>query len=169
MEDSSAEFPGFQNCVHNHKDDFVFRRSLSRRLQRHAPSPLQLKPTVPSACNGAAQKSFVGSSNSSSPPSSSSSLNPFYHSKDPIPLLSPLVLPSLLDSAYIQQGNTRKSRWIFPRSIFYNLRSSKMWPLMVKYIYSIFAAMSLWIIWLMFFLKVSLSTMSTSLPLAFVT
>jgi hypothetical protein len=99
MEDSNAEFPGFQNCVH--KDDFVFRRSLSR-LQRQAPSPLQLKPTVPSACNGA-PKSFVGSSNSSS----SSSLNSFYHSKDPIPLLSPLVLPSLLDSAYIQGGNTR--------------------------------------------------------------
>lgn len=104
MEDSSSEFPGFQICVH--KDDFVFRSSLSR-LQRQAPSPLQLKPTVPSACN-VASKPFVGSSNSSSSPSPSS-LNSFYHSKDPIPLLSPLVLPSLLDSAYIQDGNTRKS------------------------------------------------------------
>lgn len=103
-EGSSAEFPGFQTCVH--KDDFVYRSSLSR-LQRRAPSPLQLiKPsTVPSACNGL-PKTFVGSSSSSS---SSSSMNPFYYSKDPIPLLSPLVLPSLLESAYVQEGNITKS------------------------------------------------------------
>ncbi|KAF5449485.1 hypothetical protein F2P56_029926 [Juglans regia] len=104
-ESSTAEFPGFQTF---HKDDFVFGRSLSR-LQRRAPSPLQLKPKVPSACNGAAAKSFVGTSNSSSS-TSSSSLNSFYYSnKDPIPLLSPLVLPSLLESAYVQEGNTTKS------------------------------------------------------------
>lgn len=104
-ESSTTEFPGFQTF---HKDDFVFGRSLSR-LQRRAPSPLQLKPKVPSACNGAgAAKSFVGTSNSSSS-SSSSSLNSFYYSKDPIPLLSPLVLPSLLESTYVQEGNTTKS------------------------------------------------------------
>ncbi|GMY25800.1 hypothetical protein FCV25MIE_21042 [Fagus crenata] len=95
MEDSNAEFPGFQTCVH--KDDFVFGRSLSR-LQRQAPCPLQLKTKVPTACNGA-PKSYVSGSNPSS----------FYHNKDPIPLLSPLVLPSLLESAYIQEGNTMKS------------------------------------------------------------
>lgn len=104
MEDSSAEFPGFQTCVH--KDDFVFGRSLSRRLQRQAPCPLQLKPRVPTVCNGAPNP-FVSGSNPSS--SSASSLNSFYHSKEPIPLLSPLVLPSFLESACIQEGNTTKS------------------------------------------------------------
>ncbi|PON64471.1 hypothetical protein TorRG33x02_273200 [Trema orientale] len=101
------QFPGFQTYAH--KDDIVLKRSLSR-LQRRAPCPLQLKPKVYSSCHGGV-KSQGSCSKSSSPSStsSSSSLSSFYHSKDPIPLLSPLVLPSLLESACIQQENATKS------------------------------------------------------------
>ncbi|PRQ40567.1 hypothetical protein RchiOBHm_Chr4g0437411 [Rosa chinensis] len=97
MEDTGTEFPGFQTCAH--KDDSIFRRRLSR-LQRRAPYPLQLIKQPNN--NNASSSGCTSSSNNSS----SSSLNSFiYQSKDPIPLLSPLVLPSLLESAYIQQVN----------------------------------------------------------------
>ncbi|GMN42055.1 hypothetical protein TIFTF001_011276 [Ficus carica] len=109
-ESTNSEFPGFQTNF-AHKDDIVLKRCLSR-LQRRAPCPLQVKPNinVPSSCHGV-QKSLGSSTNpcSSSSSSSSSSLNSFYHSKDPIPLLSPLVLPSFLESACIQQDNATKS------------------------------------------------------------
>ncbi|PQQ17034.1 hypothetical protein Pyn_14740 [Prunus yedoensis var. nudiflora] len=88
MEDSAgAEFPGFQTCAHKN-DTNIFRRHLSHRLQRRAPCILQLNPNnnVSSGCSG--MQNSVGSSSNSS----SSSLNSFYQSKDPIPLLSPLVL-----------------------------------------------------------------------------
>ncbi|KAB2624413.1 hypothetical protein D8674_016073 [Pyrus ussuriensis x Pyrus communis] len=84
MEDTAgAEFPGFQACAHK-DDNNVFRRHLSR-LQQRAPCPLQLNP------NNAAFSSCGGTQNSASS-SHSSSLSSFFQSKDPIPLLSPLVL-----------------------------------------------------------------------------
>ncbi|KAJ7953946.1 hypothetical protein O6P43_025580, partial [Quillaja saponaria] len=96
MEDTSADqFPGFQTCTH--RDEFEFRRCLSR-LQRRAPRPIQIKITTSSAC--------IGPQNSSS--SASSSMNSFFNNKDPIPLLSPLVLP-LLESSCIQEENTPKT------------------------------------------------------------
>lgn len=50
--------------------------------------------------------------------SSSSSFSSFSQNKDPIPLLSPLVLPSMLESSYnIQEGNTAKSHWIFLQAL----------------------------------------------------
>ena len=108
MEESRVDdFPGFQTYAH--KDDIVLKRCLSR-LQRRAPCPLQVKNpsgNVSSLCHGE-QISLGSGSNSSSSPPSSSSLSPFYHSKDPIPLLSPLVLPSLLESACTQQENATK-------------------------------------------------------------
>ncbi|KAB2600630.1 hypothetical protein D8674_037284 [Pyrus ussuriensis x Pyrus communis] len=84
---AGPEFPGFQTCPHK-DDNNVFRRHLSR-LQRRAPCPLQLNPTknASSGCSG-----MQNSTASSSTSSSSSSLSSFCQSKDPIPLLSPLVL-----------------------------------------------------------------------------
>ncbi|XP_022734222.1 uncharacterized protein LOC111287818 [Durio zibethinus] len=120
MEDSGAEFAGFQVCFH--KDELVFRRSLSR-LQRRAPRPLQVRPNDSLERRAALQEmecslnSLQSSSSSSSPAAaaaaaaaSSSSFNSLiYQSKDPIPLLSPLVLPSSLESSYLhQEGNTEK-------------------------------------------------------------
>ncbi|XP_024042064.1 uncharacterized protein LOC18044372 [Citrus clementina] len=91
MEDSGAEFPGFQICVH--KEEYAFQRPLSR-LQKRAPCPLQLNMNSSSSAAAAAK-------------SSSSSFSSFSQNKDPIPLLSPLVLPSMLESSYnIQEGNT---------------------------------------------------------------
>ncbi|KAJ6982354.1 hypothetical protein NC653_025458 [Populus alba x Populus x berolinensis] len=94
MEDHGEEFPGFQTCVH--REELEYRRPLSR-LQRRAPCQLQIKANnkAPLECKTSA---------------ATSSFNSFYHSKDPIPLLSPLVLPSLLESSYIQQGNPPKPR-----------------------------------------------------------
>ncbi|KAK9934958.1 hypothetical protein M0R45_022078 [Rubus argutus] len=107
MEDTGGEFPGFQTCAH--KDDTMFRRQLSR-LQRRAPCPLQL--IIKQLPNNNASSGCTGhgmhhSPTSTSNSSSSSSLNSLIYqtSKDPIPLLSPLVLPSLLESACIQQVN----------------------------------------------------------------
>ncbi|WRX14260.1 hypothetical protein QQP08_006747 [Theobroma cacao] len=114
MEDSGAEFPGFKICVH--KDELVFRRPLSR-LQRRAPRPLQVKPNASSleskAVASQAMDCSLNPSSSSSAAAaaatSASSFNSFYQSKDPIPLLSPLVLPCLLESSYLhQEGNTAK-------------------------------------------------------------
>jgi hypothetical protein len=54
------------------------------------------------------QKVFKPFAKASSQNHLSSSLDSFYHSKDPIPLLSPLVLPSLLHSAYVQEEKSHK-------------------------------------------------------------
>lgn len=55
------------------------------------------------------QKVFKPFAKASSQNHLSSSLDSFYHSKDPIPpLLSPLVLPSLLHSAYVQVEKSHK-------------------------------------------------------------
>ncbi|XP_019101038.1 PREDICTED: uncharacterized protein LOC109132975 [Camelina sativa] len=87
MEDSGrggVPFPGFEMRVHN--DNCVFRRSLSCRLQRRAPCPLLLPPRPPP-------------SSSTEAPSTTSavSVSAFcQNGTDPIPLLSPLVLPSML-------------------------------------------------------------------------
>ncbi|XP_020210947.1 uncharacterized protein LOC109795812 [Cajanus cajan] len=99
MKDSVVEFPGFQ--IYTHKDEFVLRRSMSR-LQKRAPCPLQIKPNVimSSSCSGA-QNSMENASTSTS-----SSLNSFFTNKDPIPLLSPLVV---LESTSIREENTAKS------------------------------------------------------------
>ncbi|ESW25467.1 hypothetical protein PHAVU_003G038500 [Phaseolus vulgaris] len=99
--ESGVEFPGFQ--IYSHKEEFVLRRSMSR-LQKRAPCPLQIKPNeiTAFACNGA-QNSMATTSTSSS---TSSSLNSFFTSKDPIPLLSPLVL---LESTSTREENTAKS------------------------------------------------------------
>ncbi|KAL6349939.1 hypothetical protein AAG906_002046 [Vitis piasezkii] len=109
MKDSDMEFPGFHTCVH--KDELLLRRPRSR-LQRKAPCPLQLKSTVSLECNRAS-KSMVCSLNSSSSPapsSASSFMNSFYHgTKDPIPLLSPLVLPSLLEPHYTEEKSNARS------------------------------------------------------------
>lgn len=116
------DFPGFQIGVH--KEEYVFKRPLSR-LQRRAPCPLKLIKPINNAssaeCNGAskAMGCSLNSSSSSTPQSSlsssssSSSFGPFHQSKDPIPLLSPLVLPSMLESSLTQEGNTAKSHWVF--------------------------------------------------------
>ncbi|CAH8363855.1 unnamed protein product [Eruca vesicaria subsp. sativa] len=75
-------FPGFEMSFH--KDDSIFRRSLSCRLQRRAPCPLLLPPRPPP-------------STEAPPPATSVSTSTFcQNSRDPIPLLSPLVLPSML-------------------------------------------------------------------------
>ncbi|KAJ4823839.1 hypothetical protein Tsubulata_017992 [Turnera subulata] len=107
MEESSNDFPGFQTC--HHKEVLEYRGPLSR-LQRRAPCPLQIKPSNASMeCKGTAP-SPIGCSVNGKSAMAASSFNSFYNSKEPIPLLSPLVLPSLLESAaYIQQGNTAKS------------------------------------------------------------
>ncbi|KAF1863861.1 hypothetical protein Lal_00030980 [Lupinus albus] len=90
MNDSVVEFPGFQ--IYSHRDEFEFRSSMSR-LQKRAPCPLQVEPTMISYnCNGT-HNSMLAASNSSS-------------NSDPIPLLSPLVV---LDSTCIRQENTAKS------------------------------------------------------------
>ncbi|ESR51101.1 hypothetical protein CICLE_v10033881mg [Citrus x clementina] len=112
MEDSGAEFPGFQICVH--KEEYAFQRPLSR-LQKRAPCPLQLiKPNNKASsleCKSASKAMGYNMNSSSSAAaaakSSSSSFSSFSQNKDPIPLLSPLVLPSMLESSYnIQEGNT---------------------------------------------------------------
>ncbi|KAJ0094629.1 hypothetical protein Patl1_16639 [Pistacia atlantica] len=94
-EESGEEFPGFQIGVH--KEEYVFKRPLSR-LQRRAPCPLQLiKPNASSVeCKGASKAMGCNLNSSSSS---------FYQSKDPIPLLSPLVLPSMLESSYTAKSH----------------------------------------------------------------
>ncbi|GMI75307.1 hypothetical protein like AT1G69050 [Hibiscus trionum] len=100
MEESGAEFPGFQIGVH--KDERVFKRPFSR-LQRRAPHPLQIKPNA----DRIRKASSSAAAEATTTTSSSTSFSSFYQSKDPIPLLSPLVLPSLLESSYRhQEGNT---------------------------------------------------------------
>lgn len=93
MENSDVTFPGFHTCVF--KDEcMLMRRSLSR-LQRQAPTPLQLKTLVEQA-NLGQTKIDGGDLNRSS--SSSSSLSLCHEKapiKAPIPLLTPLVSPTL--------------------------------------------------------------------------
>ncbi|KAK8526081.1 hypothetical protein V6N13_017145 [Hibiscus sabdariffa] len=105
MEEPGAEFPGFQIGVH--KDERVFRRPFSR-LQRRAPRPLQIKPNADrKASSLSLSLSSPAEAEAEATTSSSTSFSSFYQSKDPIPLLSPLVLPSLLESSYLhQEGNT---------------------------------------------------------------
>lgn len=95
--------------------EYVFQRSLSR-LQKRAPCPLQLiKPNNKASsleCKSASKAMGynLNSSSSSSAAAAKSSSSSFSQNKDPIPLLSPLVLPSMLESSYnIQEGNTAKS------------------------------------------------------------
>ncbi|GAB2214521.1 hypothetical protein Droror1_Dr00018872 [Drosera rotundifolia] len=89
------QFPGFQ--VHVPKDEYLppkMRRALSSRLQRRAPSPIQLK----YGDHGAQDKDVASSLSSSM----------CFHDKAPIPLLSPLVVcPSLLVSSddYVHNEN----------------------------------------------------------------
>ncbi|CAO2828352.1 unnamed protein product [Amaranthus hypochondriacus] len=102
---SSSSFPGFQKF--DPKEEYVpLRRALSR-LQRRAPRPLQLKPSVSFKSEGTPK--LLGHSTSSSSSSTvvvASSLNSFYQNKDPIPLLSPLVSPSFLDKySFIHNHN----------------------------------------------------------------
>lgn len=109
MEDSGAEFPGFQICVH--KEEYAFQRPLSR-LQKRAPCPLQLiKPNNKASsleCKSASKAmGYNMNSSSSAAAAAKSSSSSFSQNKDPIPLLSPLVLPFMLESSYnIQEGNT---------------------------------------------------------------
>ncbi|KAI4386424.1 hypothetical protein MLD38_004356 [Melastoma candidum] len=88
-----SEFPGFRNFVH--EDVRACRRPSISRLRQRAPVLLQLKPTALSSTE---------MSSSSLSTSASSSL--YYQSKDPIPLLSPLVImPSLVSNGYVHQEN----------------------------------------------------------------
>ncbi|GFY88761.1 hypothetical protein Acr_06g0007010 [Actinidia rufa] len=99
---SDDDFPGFQTLFP--KDEFVSKRPLSR-LQRRAPCPLQLKPS--GECKSAPNSNGCNLDSSSLSPSSS--FGSYCSSKGPIPLLSPLVLPSLLESAHRKEENTAKS------------------------------------------------------------
>ncbi|OMO72122.1 hypothetical protein COLO4_27817 [Corchorus olitorius] len=106
---NANEFPGFQICVP--KDELVvFRRSLSSRLQRRAPRPLLVESKAAAASASASHSQATAAAGGGGGGATSSSYNSFiYQSKDPIPLLSPLVLPSLLESSYLHQaGNTAK-------------------------------------------------------------
>ncbi|KAL1218501.1 hypothetical protein V5N11_001669 [Cardamine amara subsp. amara] len=90
MEDSGrggVPFPGFEMSFHN--DDCVFQRSLSCRLRRRAPCPLLLPPRPPPSTEA---PSATGVSATASVSTSAFCQN----GTDPIPLLSPLVLPSML-------------------------------------------------------------------------
>ncbi|RYR58328.1 hypothetical protein Ahy_A05g024011 [Arachis hypogaea] len=71
------------------------------RLQKRAPCPLQIKPSYNN-------NSSASSSSSSSSASASASFNSFFTGKDPIPLLSPLVVLAA-DSTCIMGENTAKS------------------------------------------------------------
>lgn len=112
MEDSGVDFHGFQTCIH--KDELEYRKPLSR-LQRRAPCPLQIKPTAFVEKHSEPQANAESSSSSSSslpsrPTMAAPSFNSFYHGKDPIPLLSPLVSPSLLQPANVRERNPAKWR-----------------------------------------------------------
>ncbi|KFK41332.1 hypothetical protein AALP_AA2G116300 [Arabis alpina] len=81
-------FPGFEMKSHN--DDCVFRRSQSCRLQRRAPCPLLLPPRPPPSMAAPSSATAVSAS-------ASASASAFcQNGTDAIPLLSPLVLPSML-------------------------------------------------------------------------
>ncbi|KAK6133975.1 hypothetical protein DH2020_032277 [Rehmannia glutinosa] len=93
-----SEFPGFQTLAPRDESVVNHRRPPLSRLQRRAPRPLQLKSATSDECRNAIKLNKESSSSASA-----------FSSKDPIPLLSPLVLPSMLDSPVIQQENMAKS------------------------------------------------------------
>ncbi|XP_019057110.1 PREDICTED: uncharacterized protein LOC109116338 [Tarenaya hassleriana] len=112
MEDSSSgrgggggdHFPGFKTSFH--KDDYcIFKRTLSCRLQRKAPCRLLLPPK-PSTNTSSFSYSLSSRSSAETtaelagvpPPAAAAAFVSACHqnNKDPIPLLSPLVLPSML-------------------------------------------------------------------------
>ncbi|KAK4410420.1 ACT domain-containing protein ACR4 [Sesamum angolense] len=104
MESLDSEFPGFQTLVP--RDEFVVtQKPLLSRLQRRAPHPLQLKPPS-SECRSVVKSIGSTKDSSSSAAGAVSIVNSYFSSKDPIPLLSPLVLPSMLE---IQQETMTKS------------------------------------------------------------
>ncbi|MED6146709.1 hypothetical protein PIB30_037041 [Stylosanthes scabra] len=108
MKDSSSmvdQFPGFQ--IYSHREELEYR--CMSRLQKRAPCPLQIKPSnynnnLPSI----AASNSAASSSSSSSSSASASFSSFFTGKDPIPLLSPLVVLAA-DSTCIRGENTAKS------------------------------------------------------------
>lgn len=84
-------------------------------------NPLRVNRTPSSSSNGC---------NLDSSSASTSSSFPSYYNSIPIPLLSPLVLPSLLESACMKEETTAKSHWIFAK--FYSMEN--VWILfLVKY------------------------------------
>ncbi|KAL9149114.1 hypothetical protein ABFS82_12G089600 [Erythranthe guttata] len=92
-----TEFPGFLPANIAPRDEFVAaRRAPLSRLQRRAPGPLLLKPAT----------SEVKSTGGNNKDSSSSIVDSCFSSKDPIPLLSPLVLPSMLDSPLLRHESS---------------------------------------------------------------
>ncbi|KAK6157793.1 hypothetical protein DH2020_012041 [Rehmannia glutinosa] len=93
-----SEFPGFQTLAPRDESVVNHRRPPLSRLQRRAPRPLQLKSATSDECRNAIKLNKESSSSASA-----------FSSKDPIPLLSPLVLPSMLDSPVIQQEKMAKS------------------------------------------------------------
>ncbi|CAI9785311.1 unnamed protein product [Fraxinus pennsylvanica] len=101
MEATDIEFPGFQCSVPSKEFAIAQKPSLSR-LQRRAPHRLQLNLASNLECKGAVMSSGGNID-------SSSTISPYFPSKDPIPLLSPLVLPSMLESPIIQKANQGKS------------------------------------------------------------
>ncbi|KAL1317672.1 hypothetical protein AAHE18_15G150200 [Arachis hypogaea] len=109
--DSSVvdQFPGFQ--IYSHREELEYNRCMSR-LQKRAPCPLQIKPSYNNNHNNNNNFSPIGASGSASSSSSSSSasasFNSFFTGKDPIPLLSPLVVLAA-DSTCIMGENTAKS------------------------------------------------------------
>ncbi|KAL0396891.1 UNVERIFIED_CONTAM: ACT domain-containing protein ACR4 [Sesamum calycinum] len=104
MESLDSEFPGFQTLVP--RDEFVVtQKPPLSRLQRRAPHPLQLKPPS-SECRSVVKSIGSTKDSSSSAAGAVSIVNSYFSSKDPIPLLSPLVLPSMLE---IQQETMTKS------------------------------------------------------------
>lgn len=107
MESFGTEFPGFQTLAP--RDEFVVtRKPPLSRLQRRAPCPLQLKPAS-SECRSAVKSIGGNKESSSSSSAGTSTVGSYFSSKDPIPLLSPLVLPSMLETPVIQQETMAKS------------------------------------------------------------
>ncbi|PIN16089.1 hypothetical protein CDL12_11256 [Handroanthus impetiginosus] len=105
MDRFDNEFSGFQTI--SPRDEFVAsQKPPLSRLQRRAPHPLQLKPAS-SECVSSI-KSIGGNKESSSSAVAAAGAS-YFSSKDPIPLLSPLVLPSMLESPVIQQDTMSKS------------------------------------------------------------
>ncbi|KAK4430112.1 hypothetical protein Salat_1311900 [Sesamum alatum] len=104
MESFDSEFPGFQTLVPG--DEFVVtRKPPLSRLQRRAPCPLQLKPAS-SECRSVVKPIGSNKDSSSAAAGAASTVNSYFSSKDPIPLLSPLVLPTTLE---IQHETMAKS------------------------------------------------------------
>ncbi|KAK4741408.1 hypothetical protein SAY87_024996 [Trapa incisa] len=96
---AAKEFPGFRTDI-LHRDEYACRRlpQAPTRLQRRAPRPLEIKNRPPGDQDAAVFSLGLSplASPSTSPVSSrmdgASDSRPFSPSKDPIPLLSPLVV-----------------------------------------------------------------------------